>query len=434
MTAGASLDLTQVSNVGGASAEGASRINSIERIDLATDASANSLSLAARDISDMAGFNLFNDSNGWTGLGSTVQRHQLVVDGTAADILNLKGGAGLWSVSGAVINNESNTYKVYVNSVAAVQVIADQRINVSLNVAPVVFDLNRDGVLDYSQVTMDVDGDGVLDSTKWVGAQDGVLVWDKYSDGYVHDNSQYAFSQYATTRHINAAGVLQEPTDMQGLADAFDTNCDGQFNDLDEKYSEFKLWRDINQNGVSEVGEVRSLMAWGVCEIHLETDGVSRAPISGVAEAGRTTAAMSDGSQALVADASFEYSSVSYSLSNHALNDASGAKLTMLGANMNLDFSSFAAKYTNVAQVDLSGTGANTMKLSLSDVLKSGVAGGILQITGQADDSVLLNGSDWYSTGNVTTNDGHCYVLYSAANGLITAQLLLDQQLQQHLA
>ena len=56
-----------------------------------------------------------------------------------------------------------------------------------LQVLPVVIDLNRDGILSYGQVTMDVNGDGHLDTTKWAGAQDGVLVWDRFADGLVHD-------------------------------------------------------------------------------------------------------------------------------------------------------------------------------------------------------------------------------------------------------
>ena len=35
--------------------------------------------------------NLFNDGNGWTGLGASVARHQLVVDGNAGDVLNVGG-------------------------------------------------------------------------------------------------------------------------------------------------------------------------------------------------------------------------------------------------------------------------------------------------------------------------------------------------------
>jgi hypothetical protein len=178
---------------------------------------------------------------------------------------------------------------------------------VIVQVLPVVIDLNRDGILSYGQVTMDVNGDGLLDVTKWAGAQDGVLVWDKYADGLVHDNSQYAFGQYATTYRMDAQGQARSATDLEGLADAFDSNRDGVFDAHDAQFAEFKVWQDANQNGVSDEGEVLRLLDWGITSIQLISDGVQRSPADGVVEAGRSTATTLDGASVLVADAAFEY-------------------------------------------------------------------------------------------------------------------------------
>jgi hypothetical protein len=175
-----------------------------------------------------------------------------------------------------------------------------------IQVLPVVLDLNRDGILSYGQVAMDVNGDGLLDTTKWAGAQDGVLVWDKYMDGLVHDNSQYAFAQYATASAANG----KTATDLSGLADAFDTNHDGVFNAADAKFAEFKVWQDANQNGISDAGEVRGLLDWGITSINLSSDNIVRTPTAGVTEAGRTTATATDGTQVLVSDAAFEFHTV----------------------------------------------------------------------------------------------------------------------------
>jgi hypothetical protein len=182
--------------------------------------------------------------------------------------------------------------------------------DVIVQVLPVVIDLNRDGDLRYGQVNMDVNGDGLLDVTKWAGAQDGVLVWDKFADGLVHDNSQYAFAQYATTYRMDALGQARSATDLEGLADAFDSNRDGVFDAHDAQFAEFKVWQDANQNGVSDEGEVRSLADWGLTSIQLVSDGVQRTPADGVVEAGRSTATATDGSSVLVADAAFTYQTV----------------------------------------------------------------------------------------------------------------------------
>lgn len=111
---------------------------------------------------------------------------------------------------------------------------------------------------------MDVNGDGRLDLTAWAGAQDGVLIWDKYADGLLHDNSQYPFAQYATAYGNGFDAQGKAPTDLSGLAEAFDTNLDGLLNAQDAQFAEFMVWQDANQNGVSDAGEVRSLADWGI--------------------------------------------------------------------------------------------------------------------------------------------------------------------------
>ena len=281
---------------------------------------------------------------------------------------------------------------------------------VALQVLPVIIDLNRDGVLSYGQVSMDVNGDKHLDTTKWAGSQDGVLVWDKYVDGLVHDNSQYAFSQYG------AAGS----TDLQGLAAVFDTNHDGFFDAQDVQFSEFKVWQDANQNGVSDAGEVRSLADVGINAIHLVSDGVVRAPVEGVTEAGRTIATTADGASVLVSDAAFSYQSVSYSLQ--------GTALSLNGSNMRHDLSSFVSLHGAVDAVDLSGTGDNTLKIGLQDVLR-GTTSGSLWVKGDADDTVLMDATGWKDVGHVMGQDCHTYVQFT--NG--TAHLFVDQTLGQTL-
>jgi hypothetical protein len=144
LTGSMALDLTAIANVGamtGGTGEALSRIDSIERIDLGTDTAANTLKLSLSDVLDMAGMNLFHTGNGWsndtgTPLGASVQRHQLVIDGTTTTDNALKDvvavvGSG-WTQAGTVTNS-GTTYEVW-NHTNAAQLLIDTDIIRNMNV------------------------------------------------------------------------------------------------------------------------------------------------------------------------------------------------------------------------------------------------------------------------------------------------------------
>jgi hypothetical protein len=193
----------------------------------------------------------------------------------------------------------AGTYQLWLSDVAGNFFATPSSQTVTLNgsgqVSPVTLDLNGDGVISYSHINLDVNGDGSLDHTAWTGAQDGVLVWDKYHDQAIHGHEQYAFAQYGGN------------TDLEGLAAAFDTNHDGQFNLSDVQFAEFAAWQDANQNGEADAGEMKSLTDLGITSIGLVSDGIAQTPAVGVHVFGHTQAQLSDGAQMLVADAQFSY-------------------------------------------------------------------------------------------------------------------------------
>ncbi len=117
--AGIHLDLTAIANQGGSTPGSASRIESIERIDL-TGSGNNTLTVGLKDVLDMAGMNSFNNANSWVdgtynlatgGAGgiNPERRHQLVIDGNAGDVVNSSG----WGASVGTVTNGDQTYAVY---------------------------------------------------------------------------------------------------------------------------------------------------------------------------------------------------------------------------------------------------------------------------------------------------------------------------------
>jgi hypothetical protein len=77
---------------------------------------------------------------------------------------------------------------------------------------------------------------------------------------------------------------------------------------------------------------------------------------------------------------------------------------------------------------------ANTVKLSLADVLSvatdASIANGVhkLTLTGDANDTVELDLSQWANTGNTVTEGDHTYAVYNASSAA-AAQLLIDQHM-----
>lgn len=139
---------------------------------------------------------------------------------------------------------------------------------------PIVLDLDGDGVttttLAASNVRFDMDGDGVLDRTGWAGPADGLLALDRNGDGLISGIGEISFID----------DLPGAKTDLEGLS-AFDTNGDGLFSAADERFGEFRVWIDANQDGVSDADELSLLAELGIVSIDLEGTPTGDPSISG---------------------------------------------------------------------------------------------------------------------------------------------------------
>jgi len=189
---------------------------------------------------------------------------------------------------------------------------------------PVLLDLNGDGHIDLrpldtnalatgSSVTFDWNGDGARDGTAWVGSQDGFLAIDLGEDGQagpdgkIDQSKELAFSEWATPDQVAANGG--SVSDLEGLRLAFDSNHDNVLDASDDRWSEFRVWRDANQNGAVDDGELQTMSEAGIKLINLlsTTDG-SQSFSDGSAITGTSSYQTSDGtSHYLVGDATLAY-------------------------------------------------------------------------------------------------------------------------------
>jgi len=70
-------------------------------------------------------------------------------------------------------------------------------------------------------------------NTAWVGPDDGLLVIDADNSGTVNQSKEYVFTQWTD----------KAETDLEAIAEVFDTNKDGVLDAQDEQWDQFGVAR-----------------------------------------------------------------------------------------------------------------------------------------------------------------------------------------------
>jgi hypothetical protein len=131
---------------------------------------------------------------------------------------------------------------------------------------PLVLDLDGGGISNSGiepgyPILFDHDGDGVRNATGWVGAGEAIVVRDLDGNGTIDSGREIFGDNTLLTRGPKAG---QRAADgFEAMAD-LDSNNDGQFNAADAAFASVKLWKDANQNGISEAGELFTFAQMGV--------------------------------------------------------------------------------------------------------------------------------------------------------------------------
>lgn len=146
---------------------------------------------------------------------------------------------------------------------------------------PLVFDLDGDGIESSglnaaNPILFDNNADGVLNPTGWIRADDGFLVLDRNGNGAI-DNGRELFGD-ATPLNGNGSMDLGAGIAANGFAalDREDTNRDGRVDAADARWASLRVWRDANQDGVSQAGELATLASLDITGIATQATVVNQ--------------------------------------------------------------------------------------------------------------------------------------------------------------
>ena len=182
---------------------------------------------------------------------------------------------------------------------------------------PLTFDLDGDGlettaIAATNPILFDHDGDGVKNGTGWVKPDDGFLVRDVNGNGSI-DNGRELFGDSTILTSgaragQNALDGFDALSDLDSIANG--GNADGKISNLDTQFSNLRIWRDLNQDGISQMGdsvtglgrELFTLTELGIASINIAKTSNSQTLSNGnqIADIGSYT--KTDGSQAAVGE------------------------------------------------------------------------------------------------------------------------------------
>ena len=177
---------------------------------------------------------------------------------------------------------------------------------------PIVLDLDGDGVeialQTGSRTHIDFDDDGFLERSAWAVPDDGILVIDLAEDG-----TAGADGKISRTREIALALWDEDAdTDLEGLKLGFDSSGDGVFDDRDDRFDEFRVWRDADSDGVADDGELRTLEEAGIRSIDPTSDGERLVLPDGTIVHGEIAFRKTDGETGKGADVAFRHGGIGY--------------------------------------------------------------------------------------------------------------------------
>ena len=177
---------------------------------------------------------------------------------------------------------------------------------------PLALDLDGDGAISLiadkdGSVYFDHDCDGVAFRSSWVSPNDGILVFDRNGDGLINNGSEL-FGNFTPLSNGTANSNLA--TDGFNALSDFDTNSDGIIDINDTEFENLKIWQDLNSNGITDDGELKTLSELEIASINLNATNSNINLGNGNTQISQSSYTKFDGSSNLIADLNFNVDTI----------------------------------------------------------------------------------------------------------------------------
>jgi Ca2+-binding RTX toxin-like protein len=146
----------------------------------------------------------------------------------------------------------------------------DPLVKITNYVDPLILDLGGNGIKIVplsAGILFDTNNDGIKTNTAWVNAEDALLVWDRNNNGQIDSGKELFGDETILSNGKKAAHGFMALKDLD--------NGDNVFNANDTLYPNLRIWKDLNQDGISQANELKTLVESGIQSIDLSSEETS---------------------------------------------------------------------------------------------------------------------------------------------------------------
>ena len=108
---------------------------------------------------------------------------------------------------------------------------------------------------------------GITDGTGWVSADDGFLVRDVNGNGTIDSGRELFGDNTIKSNGQLATDGFDALADLDSISNG--GNADGRISNADAQFANLRVWRDLNQDGISQSNELFTLSSQNIASINV---------------------------------------------------------------------------------------------------------------------------------------------------------------------